>query len=113
VVVNADHKVFEAGGDSFGVGQVEVIGFDEFNAEKAGLLEELIKVREAKGLVLSALLVTDIVCGTSLLLATGKKEVIYNLGYPKLEESMFELKGVISRKKQVVPHLLSVFNTLT
>lgn len=110
-VVNADHKVFEAGEDSFGVGQVEVIGFDELNEEKEGLLAELHRVREAKGLVLSTLLVTDIVCGTSLLLAIGTKEVIYNLGYPKLEESMFELKGVISRKKQVVPHLLSLFSS--
>ncbi len=110
VVVNADHKVFEAGTESFGIGQVEVIGFDEFYSEKEELHKELEKVGETKGLVLSTLLVTDIVCGTSLLLATGKKEVIYNLGYPKVEEHMYELKGVISRKKQVVPHLLSVFN---
>ena len=111
-VVGGDHKVFEAKGKMFGVGQVETVGFAEFYEEKAALAKELDRVRGAKGLSLSSLLVTDIVCGTSLFIAVGEKEVIYNLGYPKLEDGVYELKNVISRKKQVVPHLLSVFNEI-
>ncbi len=109
-VVNGDYKVFETKGRKFGVGQVETIGFDEFHEEKERLVKELEKVREKKDLKLSALLVTDIVMGTSLLLAVGEKEVIYKLDYPRLEEGVYELKNVLSRKKQVVPHILSVFN---
>ncbi|MFQ5466180.1 MAG: putative manganese-dependent inorganic diphosphatase [Thermodesulfobacteriota bacterium] len=111
-VVRGDHKVFEVKGKSFGIGQVETIGFDEFYAEKEGLLEELRKVGREKGLLLSGLLVTDIVMGTSLLLVVGEREVLAGLGYPRLDEHTLELKNVISRKKQVVPHLLSVFNEL-
>lgn len=109
-VVNGDYKVFETKGRKFGVGQVETIGFDEFHEEKERLVKELEKVREKKDLKLSALLVTDIVMGTSLLLAVGEKEVIYKLDYPRVEEGVYELKNVLSRKKQVVPHILSVFN---
>ena len=73
-------------------------------------MDELVKARDKKELKLSALLVTDITLGTSLLLATGEKEVICKLDYPRLKESVFELKNVISRKKQLLPHVLSVFN---
>ena len=109
-VVIGDHKVFEAKGKRFGIGQVETIGFEEFYEEKERLKGVLEKTKREKDLKLSALLVTDIVYGTSLLLAVGEKKVLYNLGYPELEENVYELKNVISRKKQVVPHVLSVFN---
>jgi len=52
--------------------------------------------------------VTDIVQGTSLLLALGSRELPYVIGYPQVGESLYELKGVLSRKKQLVPHLLKV-----
>lgn len=111
-VVGSDYKVFEAKGKKFGVGQVEIIGFDEFFDEKGKLMAELVKVKEKKELQLSALLVTDIALGTSLLLAIGDKEVMFSLNYPKVKEDVFELKNVLSRKKQVVPHILSVFNDI-
>jgi manganese-dependent inorganic pyrophosphatase len=56
----------------------------------------------------AGLLVTDIVQETSLLLVLGAKELPYLIGYPQIEENLFELKGVLSRKKQLVPHLLKV-----
>ena len=111
-VVGGDHKTFEVKGKSFGIGQVETIGFTEFYEEQDALTNELKRVEEAKGLSLSAVLITDIVLGTSLLLVTGEKRVLYSLGYSKLSDGLFELKDVISRKKQVVPHILSVFNEL-
>lgn len=110
--VGGDYKVFEVKGRKFGVGQVETIGFDEFYEEKERLMEELVIIKEKKDLQLSALLVTDIVYGTSLFLVVADKEVIYNLDYPKLAESVYELKNVISRKKQVVPHILGVFESV-
>ncbi|OGP12678.1 MAG: hypothetical protein A2052_07915 [Deltaproteobacteria bacterium GWA2_54_12] len=111
-VVASDYKVFEAKGQKFGVGQVETIGFEEFYDEKTRLMDELVKARDKKELKFSALLVTDIALGTSLLLAIGDKEVMFSLNYPKVKEDVFELKNVISRKKQVVPHILSVFNEI-
>ncbi len=110
--VRGDHKVFKADGRSFGIGQVETIGFGEFHEEKDNLRQELEKIREEKGLSLSALLVTDIVRGDSLFLAVGEAEVLYNLGYEELEPGLYELHGVISRKKQVAPHILHVFEGL-
>ena len=111
-VAKGDYKTFETKGKKFGVGQVETIGFDEFYEEKDKLLAELVKIKESKGLRLSALLATDIVLGTSLLLVAADKEVSFSLDYPKLEDNLYELKNVLSRKKQVAPHLLSLFNEI-
>ncbi|MCC6502483.1 MAG: putative manganese-dependent inorganic diphosphatase [Deltaproteobacteria bacterium] len=111
-VVGSDYKVFDAKGKKFGVGQVETIGFEEFFEEKDKLMAELLKAKDKNELKLSALLVTDIALGTSLLLAAGDKDVMFSLNYPKVKDDIFELKNVISRKKQVVPHILSVFNEI-
>lgn len=110
--VNSDYKVFEAKGKKFGIGQVETIGFDEFYEEKEKLTAELVKAKENKDLQLSALLVTDIVYGNSLFLMVAEREIVYNLDYPKVEDGVYELKNVISRKKQVVPHVLGIFNSV-
>lgn len=111
-VVRGDYKIFEVKNQKFGIGQVETIGFDEFHEEKEKLLAELARTKEDKGLRLSALLVTDIVLGTSLLLVAADKEVILSLDYPKVDDNLYELKNVLSRKKQVAPHLLSLFSEL-
>ncbi len=110
--VMGDHKVFTAAGKTFGIGQVETIGFDEFYKEKDNLRKELQGLMAKKGFYLSALLVTDIVKGTSLFLAVGVPEVLYKLGYREIGKDLYELKGVISRKKQVVPHILNAFNEI-
>lgn len=34
------------------------------------------------------------------------------MGYPQLEPHLYELNGVMSRKKQLVPHLLKVLAVL-
>ena len=111
--VRRDYKVFEVKGKKFGIGQVETVGFDEVLELKEPLEKELVRVKEEKGLVLSTLLVTDIVQGTSLLLAVGERSIISGLDYPKLKENIYELRNVISRKKQVAPHLIAFFNELS
>ncbi len=104
----ADFKEYEAGDQKFGVGQVEVVSFQEFHNMKEALVETLGNVKEERALDVAGLLVTDIVQETSLLLALGGKELPYVISYPQVEENIYELKGVLSRKKQLVPHLLKV-----
>jgi len=111
-VVMGDYKTFEVKNQKFGIGQIETIGFDEFYEEKEKLFAELVRAKEDKGLRLSALLVTDIVLGTSLLLVAADKEVIFSLDYPRVDDNLYELKNVLSRKKQVAPHLLSLFGEI-
>jgi len=110
--VRADFKQFSAGETSFGVGQVEVVGFDEFFELKDQLRIVLRQVKEADKLDMAGLMVTDIYSETTLFLAEGKNELAHLMGYPQQEPHLYELKGVMSRKKQMVPHLLKVLGAL-
>lgn len=107
-LILADFKEYRAGERSFGVGQVEVVNFHEFQGMKEEIAAGLRAIRDERGLDTVGLLVTDIVQETSLLLALGGRELPYLIGYPKVEENIYLLKGVLSRKKQLVPHLLKV-----
>jgi len=107
-LVLSDFKEFLAGDQPFGVGQVEVVSFHEFLAMQQEISAALAALRKERKLSAIALLVTDIVQGTSLLLALGSRELPYLIGYPQIGENLYELKGVLSRKKQLVPHLLKV-----
>lgn len=106
--VRSDFKHFKAGDSLFGIGQVEVVGFDEFFEVKEQLRETLVRIKKEDGLSLAGLMVTDIYSETTLLLAEGRNELAYAMGYPQREPHLYELKGVMSRKKQLVPHLLKV-----
>jgi manganese-dependent inorganic pyrophosphatase len=104
----ADFKEYRAGESSFGIGQVEVVSFHEFLAMKEEISSALLALRQERGLEMAGLLVTDIVQETSLLLALGGRELSYLIEYPRVDENLYELKGVLSRKKQLVPHLLKI-----
>lgn len=109
-VITSDFKVFEAGTYQFGIGQVEVVSFHEFLDQREAIAVELEQVRSQRGLAMTGLLVTDIVAGDSLLLVATEAGMAFAMGYPQREEHLYELKGVLSRKKQLIPHLLRVLS---
>jgi manganese-dependent inorganic pyrophosphatase len=110
--IRADFKHFTATDTLFGVGQVEVVGFDEFYDLKDDLREALKRIKEQDRLALAGLMITDIYTETSLFLVEGKNELAHVMGYTQLEPHLYELKGVMSRKKQMVPHLLKVLGAI-
>lgn len=112
MAIRSDFKHFMAGETPFGVGQVEVVGFDEFKHLKEELRGCLRRIKEQDRLQLAGLMVTDIYSETTLFLAEGKNELAHVMGYPQLEPHLYELKGVMSRKKQMIPHLLKVLGAL-
>lgn len=107
-VVSSDFKLFSQGEVRFGVGQVEVFGFSEFNRMKKDLEAALAALREKEGLDLAGLMVTDISSESTMFLMDGGQQYQRFMGYPQPEPHVFEMKGVMSRKKQLVPHLIKV-----
>ncbi len=107
-VVAADFKLFTHEKYSIGLGQVEVIGFDEFYSMKDGLLVALAEVKQRDNLFIAGLMVTDITTETTLFLVEGHTRIAHVMEYPQLEPHLYELKDVMSRKKQMVPHLLKI-----
>ncbi|MBJ6799534.1 putative manganese-dependent inorganic diphosphatase [Geomonas propionica] len=107
-VVGSDFKLFSQGELNFGVGQVEVFGFAEFNEMKAELRQALAARREKEGLELAGLMVTDISSESTMFMMEGGQAFTRFMGYPQPEPHIFEMKGVMSRKKQLVPHMIKV-----
>ncbi|MBJ6727889.1 putative manganese-dependent inorganic diphosphatase [Geomesophilobacter sediminis] len=111
-IVRSDFKHFSQGDLTFGVGQVEVFGFDEFHAMKADLRQALASVRAGDKLEMAGLMVTDIATECTLFLVDGGAEYSKHMGYPRVEPQLYEMQGVMSRKKQLVPHLIKVLGAL-
>lgn len=105
-IAGADLKLYEAGGMSFGVAQVEVTNLVELDEHKDRLQEALIKLRDAKGLDFAMLMVTDVVRGSSRLLLTSDVPALGGLPYAKLPDGTLRAQGVVSRKKQLLPAIL-------
>ena len=110
-VIRADMKIYKEGDISFSVSQVEELGFDNFRENDDALRQALINVREKENLYFSTLLVTNINTQDSLLLICGEEEFTSRISYPHHKHSdAFELQGIVSRKKQLIPYLCGLIN---
>jgi manganese-dependent inorganic pyrophosphatase len=89
----------------FSVAQIEEVGLEQFWKRKDELLEALTVYREKRDYLFSALLVTDITQQSSLLLVVGDERFTKWIDYPRLEVGIYELRDVVSRKKQLLPYL--------
>lgn len=107
-VVTADFKLFQHGAQKLGVGQVEVVGFTEFYGMKEELLAVLADLKKRDNLYIAGLMVTDIATETTLFLVEGHTRIAHVMEYPQIEPHLYELENVMSRKKQMVPHLLKI-----
>jgi manganese-dependent inorganic pyrophosphatase len=103
--ITTDCKEYAENGARFSVAQIEEIGFDQFWPRKEELLSALEEYRRSRNYRFSALLVTDINTQSSLLLVVGDAALVGRIGYPRLESRVYELKDIVSRKKQLLPYL--------
>lgn len=104
--VSADSKVYKENGYHFSVAQIEELSFAHFEGKQESLLGELERQRTLSNLLFSALLITDINEQTSLLLVRGEPSFLATIDYPEKSHFIWELTGVVSRKKQLLPYLL-------
>ena len=104
-LVRMDMKEYQEQGAHFTVSQVETDTPEELVARKNEILAELGMVKNAGKRLFSALMVTDVTELTSLLFVEGEKNFISQLSFPKIEEGVYVLKDIVSRKKQLMPLL--------
>jgi manganese-dependent inorganic pyrophosphatase len=112
-VVRADYKPYEEENVRFSVSQVEELGFTNFRNKQDEISEALENIRKEERLYFAALLVTDINTQNSLLLIKGAPEFIERIGFQHAESGdTFEMPGIVSRKKQLLPFLTSILRSL-
>jgi manganese-dependent inorganic pyrophosphatase len=103
--IQTDCKEYAENHIKFSVAQIEEIGFQQFWKRKDELLDALETYRAGRAYHFSVLLVTDVTTQNSLLLVVGDAKFIKRINYPRLEPGIYELRDVVSRKKQLLPYL--------
>lgn len=112
-IVRSDFKIYDEEGVRFAVSQVEELGFGNFWNHAKPIAQALQKLRDEEGLAFACLLVTDINTQNSLLLAKGDASFISRISYPHVEnEEVFDLPGIVSRKKQLIPYLGTILREM-
>lgn len=110
-LISLDAKEFEMGGKKIEVAQVNTVEIQDVLSRQDELEIALQGMIEKKNLDLFVFVVTDILNSDSTVLALGHAvdavEEAYNV---KLENHTALLKGVVSRKKQIIPVLTNIFN---
>lgn len=110
-LLTLDAKGFEMGSSKVEIAQVNVVDTADVLARQAELEEAISKKIEDKNLDLFLFVVTDILTNDSVGLALGSKTAAVEKAYNvTLSNNTATLKGVVSRKKQIVPVLTDVFN---
>ena len=106
-ILSRDVKEYEVGrGQTISIGQIETVG-DALLERRDELLEALRARREREGQLLSALMVTDILAKGSELLVAGDVVLLERAFGQRTADGVVDLPGVMSRKKQVAPRLLT------
>lgn len=110
-IFNQDFKKFLFENGTVGVGQVNTMDIEGFAEYKAEMLEYMTKFAQDNNLDFVALLLTDVINANSEIFAAGPKAYLVEQAFNiKLNDSQATLKGVISRKKQVVPAITTVMS---
>jgi len=106
-IVTRDVKVYTvSGGKQVAIAQVETVG-EGLLERRQELIDAMDEVRERRDLGFYALMITDITAkGTKMVLSGDGVPVERIFGEPA-EDGIVDLPGVMSRKKQVAPKLLS------
>lgn len=110
-LVTLDAKEFQMGSSKVEIAQVNTVDVNEVLARQAELEDALNKKISEKNLDLFVLVITDILTNDSAALALGKEAAAVEEAFKvTLNNNTATLKGVVSRKKQVVPVLTNVLS---
>jgi manganese-dependent inorganic pyrophosphatase len=104
-IITQDIKEYQEAKFKFTVSQIEVNTTEELMERKIEILNELEIERRTREALFCSLMVTDVIKLTSLLIIASKPEFIQVLEIPRKEDGVFYLRGMVSRKKQLIPLL--------
>ncbi|MEW4284780.1 manganese-dependent inorganic pyrophosphatase [Priestia koreensis] len=110
-LISLDAKEFEMGGHKVVIAQVNAVDTNDVLARQEELEASILGVIVESELDLFLLVVTDILENDSVALALGREVAAVERAYNvELSNNTALLKGVVSRKKQVVPVLTETLN---
>ncbi len=113
VILNTDRKEFLENGWSISISQIEELSLEHFESRADDLRQALAALAQNRKNDFACLIITDISRHYSLLLTTGNPSVVDEIDFPHLAPDLFEMDGVVSRKKQFFPFISRVLARAT
>jgi manganese-dependent inorganic pyrophosphatase len=108
-IISSDLKEYNSGSITFAISQLETIDAKQMDSRRENLLKSLEELALRRGYAFICLMVTDILEEATELLVAGEKSHLISAAFgPQNKGGGFFLKGVLSRKKQVVPVLYEI-----
>jgi len=106
VLLKTDFKEFHLADHKLGISQITTMDSEHMLKRKDEFLQEMEKLKEEKHYDMVLLMITDVLREGTQLVFLGDKEIIRQaFGISQIEGDSVFLKGVVSRKKQMVPAL--------
>ncbi len=108
-IILTDFKEYIFGGVKVGIGQVETVDLSEVEAKRNEILREMKTLASERNYGLLIMMLTDIINRGSLLLYVSQKPELFKEIFGRVYEleprgeNAYYIKGLMSRKKQVVP----------
>jgi len=104
-----DFKTFSMDSIQFGVGQVSAMSGEELDEVKERILPYLENIAQDRGLDMVFMMLTDILKEASELVCfgSGADDAVERAFYKQKINNGYKLRGVVSRKKQLLPGLLT------
>ncbi|HFC36361.1 MAG TPA: manganese-dependent inorganic pyrophosphatase, partial [Candidatus Moranbacteria bacterium] len=104
-LIKLDYKVFEFGGNEYGIGVMETTNVDFGLNKKEELIEKMKEIKEKDGLKGLFFVIVDILNEKSYTLCSGQeeKELFGKLFSARDDDGVLFADKLVSRKKQIVP----------
>lgn len=108
-IVNTDIKIFPVNGKKIAISQVFTMNYEEILNVKEDYIQIIEDMKNYKEYDLVLLCITDIMQNGSYILYSkdDEEDIAMALNIKNIEEGYF-LPGVVSRKKQIVPNIMSI-----
>jgi len=106
-----DFKVFNINKRKIGIGQMTVIDYEKVLKDKKKYVSVIESISKEHDYDILAFCITDIINSNTYLLYNEKSKTVFETVFniKELYEG-YELKGVVSRKKQIIPLLMDELN---
>ena len=112
-VIYKDFKSYSINDNKFAIGQVFTTNFKDFQGNINNYVNELNNIARSNDYKVACLFVTDIIKNNSYIIFNDKAANIISDAFNinDIEEGAL-VKGIVSRKKQIVPPIMSVLEKL-
>ena len=112
-IIFKDFKTYKVGENVMAIGQVFTTNFDDYKDIKQPIIDELNKLSLNHDYKTCALFVTNFLTNDSYILFSDDSKKVLEIAYGINDIKQGELlKGVVSRKKQMVPNIMPIVEHL-